>query len=77
MFKDGEIDDAQLIRSKVQPATPKDKQKIDDSGMNPNVSDKMGYYIHSDKANITFQIQYYWKNGTGLANPVIIGILVN
>lgn len=77
MFKDGEIDDAQLIRSKVQPATPKDKQKIDDIGRNPNVSDKMGYYVHSDKANITFQIQYYWKNGTGLANPVIIGILVN
>ena len=51
--------------------------EIDDIGMNPNVSDKMGYYIHSDKANITFQIQYYWKNGTGLANPVIIGILVN
>lgn len=35
----------------------------------------MGYWLTSKELNVQFKVQYYWKNGTGLANPVIIGFI--
>ena len=61
--------------AKVKKTTPKDIEALDEVGADTEFSNTSGFYIWSNDWNISFKVQYYWKNGTGLNNPVIIAFL--
>ena len=61
--------------AKIKKTTPKDIEALDEVGADTDANNTSGFYIWSNDWNISFKVQYYWKNGTGLNNPVIIAFL--
>lgn len=75
LFKNSTIMDAELKESKVRDTNDKDISDLISVGKSANKDKTMGYTISSKSLGVSFKLQYYWKNGTGLSNPVIIGFI--
>lgn len=74
-FRDSDIKNVQFVQSKQRKTTQQDIETLDDAGEDTGATNVMGYYLISKELDVQFKVQYYWKNGTGLANPVVIMFL--